>query len=186
MINPQLDKETLLKSTLKLYETYCGSMPPQEVAFARRLIRSHFQVIPTRLLKQWQKLSETLAPTLALGHVFGSIARAIDAEVRRTEDTRLYHHVMHCISRGLDGRPLPGIDSSKVVDHQSARIVSLYNALDALAVANPMAHKVVHLRFYAAYTLEEIGEILSLSMSQVRRLEKAARSYLKNELMEAS
>ena len=71
--------------------------------------------------------------------------------------------------RSLDGLP----DESPDVD-----LLRLHEALDALAVHDPMKAKIVELRYFGGMTLPEAATVLEISPSTADRAWKYARAWL--------
>jgi RNA polymerase sigma factor (TIGR02999 family) len=92
-------------------------------------------------------------------------ARARDAEKRRALAVAV---------------PLDEADASSV--EKSADLVALDVALTRLSALHPRHGRVVELRFFGGLTLEEVAEVLGVSMGTVRRDWSLARAWLYNEL----
>ncbi len=65
---------------------------------------------------------------------------------------------------------------------QSADLVALDDALNALAELDPRQSRVVELRFFGGLSLEETAEVLRVSVGTVRRDWSLARAWLYREL----
>lgn len=61
-------------------------------------------------------------------------------------------------------------------------VLALDDALSALAEIDPRQAKVVELRFFAGLTLEEIGEVLDVSATTVKRDWRTAKLWLYREI----
>ena len=61
-------------------------------------------------------------------------------------------------------------------------LLALDEALDKLARGNPQSARIVEMHFFAGSTFEEIAEMLSVSLSTVRREWRVARAWLHREL----
>jgi len=61
-------------------------------------------------------------------------------------------------------------------------IVALADALDALAVMNPRPARVVELRFFGGFSVEETAETLDVSVRTVINDWNTARAWLRGEL----
>jgi len=68
-------------------------------------------------------------------------------------------------------------------DMDAAMLLSLDKALKKLAVFDSRQSQVVTMHFFAGLTLEEIGEVLNLSLSTIRRDWRIAKKWLATELM---
>lgn len=69
-----------------------------------------------------------------------------------------------------------------VDDRHDVDLVALDDALKALAVLNMRQSQIVEMRFFAGLTYEEIGEVLDVSRSTVKREWNVARLWLYREL----
>jgi len=72
---------------------------------------------------------------------------------------------------------VPAPDSER-----AAELVALDDALTGLAQLDPRRARVVELRVFGGLTMEEAGEVLSLSPQSVRRDWKLAKAWLLREL----
>lgn len=79
----------------------------------------------------------------------------------------------------LDGAAT--LSSKKDVD-----VLSLDDALEALARIDPRQSRVVELRFFAGLSLEEISEVLEIAPATVQRDWTAARAWLHREISRSS
>ena len=61
-------------------------------------------------------------------------------------------------------------------------MLALDDALSALAEIDPRQAKVVELRFFAGLTLEEIGDVLDVSATTVKRDWRTAKLWLYREI----
>jgi RNA polymerase sigma factor (TIGR02999 family) len=69
------------------------------------------------------------------------------------------------------------------VRHRSqVDVISLHEALDALAAQYPEEAEVLHMRFFGGYTMEEIAEILNVSLSTVERASRLGLACLRVSL----
>ena len=83
------------------------------------------------------------------------------------------------------GGALPNVslDEATVISREkSGDIVALDDALDSLAQLNERQSRVVELRFFGGLSLEEIAEVLKVSVGTVRRDWSLARAWLHREL----
>jgi RNA polymerase sigma factor (TIGR02999 family) len=65
---------------------------------------------------------------------------------------------------------------------RSAEVVAVDEALDRFAVTDPRAARIVELRYFAGLTLEQVAELLDLSIATVKRDWTAAKTWLAREL----
>ncbi|MDO9453839.1 MAG: ECF-type sigma factor [Stagnimonas sp.] len=85
--------------------------------------------------------------------------------------------------RGGDARRVTlntRIGEEMVADDTDLEALSL--ALDHLAQADARSHRIVEMRYFGGLTLEEIGEIESLSLATVKRDWQKARAFLYDAL----
>ena len=61
-------------------------------------------------------------------------------------------------------------------------LVALDDALKELAATNPQHSRVIELRFFGGLTIEETGEVMSLSTATVQRYWSFARAWMRREL----
>jgi RNA polymerase sigma-70 factor, ECF subfamily len=77
-------------------------------------------------------------------------------------------------------------DAGAQLDEQPARtdhdVVAVHDALLALEVHDPRAAKVVELRFFGGFELEEVAEALGISLATVKRDWTLARAWLRREM----
>ena len=85
--------------------------------------------------------------------------------------------------RGGEREPVPLEDVEAFLsDEEAEEILSLEDALQRLARANPRAADVVEHRFFSGLTLEEIAELLDVSSKTIQRDWIAARAWLRKEV----
>jgi RNA polymerase sigma factor (TIGR02999 family) len=63
-------------------------------------------------------------------------------------------------------------------------VLGIEDALETLARVDERAHKVVELRFYGGMQLEEIAQVLDVSVPTIKRDWRRARAYLFKQLSE--
>jgi RNA polymerase sigma factor (TIGR02999 family) len=119
-----------------------------------------------RLLK-----NDEFAKATTSHQLFRAFARAmrqvlIDHERRRNADKR------------GGGRPREELDD--LVDdvrwRSQVEVISLHEALDALAAGYPEEAEVLQMHFFGGYTMEEIAEALSVSLSTVERASRLGKA----------
>jgi RNA polymerase sigma-70 factor (ECF subfamily) len=93
-----------------------------------------------------------------------------------------YSRGRHAAKRGghterieLDQAVLPVIE-------RAADIVALDEALDSLAVRDPLQTRIVELRFFSGLNIEETAEVIGISASTVKREWNVAKAWLAREL----
>jgi RNA polymerase sigma factor (TIGR02999 family) len=75
------------------------------------------------------------------------------------------------------------LEEAKIVSQdKDVDLVELNDALDSLAVLNERQSRVVELRFFGGLQLDEIAEVLKISVGTVRRDWSLARAWLHREL----
>ena len=84
--------------------------------------------------------------------------------------------------RGGDRDRVTLDDRIAIADDETARLLDLNQALDALHAMSPDAARIVECRFFAGMSVEETAEALGLSESTVKRRWRTARAWLRREL----
>jgi RNA polymerase sigma-70 factor, ECF subfamily len=74
-------------------------------------------------------------------------------------------------------------DSSLISAEQSEELLTLDDALKKLATQDERKSKIVELRYFGGYSMEEIAEILNLSEITVARDWRLARAWLRREIV---
>jgi RNA polymerase sigma factor (TIGR02999 family) len=69
-----------------------------------------------------------------------------------------------------------------LTDEKSAELVALHEALNRLAALDPRKSRVVEMRYFGGLSVEEIAEVLDVSVATVRRDWSMARSWLRKEV----
>ncbi len=69
---------------------------------------------------------------------------------------------------------------------QSADLLALDEALEALDQVDPERSRIVELRFFGGLTIEETAEVMGVSTPTVERGWRAARAWLQTELADAN
>jgi RNA polymerase sigma factor (TIGR02999 family) len=86
--------------------------------------------------------------------------------------------------RGGGGFKVSLSEAANIDSEQSADLVALDDALQALEKLDPRQARVVELRFFAGLSLEETAEALKVSVGTVRRDWSLAEAWLYRELSE--
>ena len=86
--------------------------------------------------------------------------------------------------RGGGGLKVSLSEAADIDSEQSADLVALDDALQALEKLDPRQARVVELRFFAGLSLEETAEALKVSVGTVRRDWSLAEAWLYRELSE--
>jgi RNA polymerase sigma-70 factor (ECF subfamily) len=84
--------------------------------------------------------------------------------------------------RGGGVRPVSLEEAAVVAGERGTDLVALDEALTALTALDERQSRVVELRFFGGLTLEEIAEVLQVSVGTVRRDWSLARAWLHREL----
>jgi len=88
----------------------------------------------------------------------------------------------HREKRGGDALIISLSEAANIAREQSADLVALDDALQALERLDPRQARVVELRFFAGLSLQETAEALKVSLSTVRRDWSLAEAWLFREL----
>ncbi len=67
-------------------------------------------------------------------------------------------------------------------NEQALEITAVDEALKTLAALDPQQSRVVELRFFGGLTMEEVAEVLNISLSTAEREWRSARAWLSREL----
>lgn len=86
------------------------------------------------------------------------------------------------LKRGGEGRPVSLDEEHLVIGQPHHGLVSLNEALDALAVVDPRKGRVVELRFFGGLSVEETAEVLKVSPQTVLRDWQLAKVWLLREM----
>jgi RNA polymerase sigma factor (TIGR02999 family) len=82
-----------------------------------------------------------------------------------------------------EGRDLIPFDETLVIDvGRGHDLLALDDALDELARVDPRQSQIVVMRFFAGLTVEEVANVLNISVATVMRDWKLAKSWLLREL----
>lgn len=68
-------------------------------------------------------------------------------------------------------------------DERTVDLVALDDALQDLVTFDPRKSRIVEMRFFGGLTMEEIGEVLSISPRTIRREWRVAKAWLRREIM---
>lgn len=93
------------------------------------------------------------------------------------------HAKMHnAAKRGGGQKPVTYNDQLIATDEQANEILDLNNALNRLGKIAKRQSKVVELRFFCGFTIEETAKIMGLSTATVKRDWNLARSWLYQQM----
>jgi RNA polymerase sigma factor (TIGR02999 family) len=90
--------------------------------------------------------------------------------------------VRQCNKRGAGSELVPLDDEDIAAPQPHVDLVALADALDALAAIEPRASRVVELRFFGGFSVEETAEALSVSARTVNHDWNTARAWLHRQL----
>ncbi len=160
---------------------------PLVVGELRRLARVYFDR---------ERGEHTLQPTALVNEVYLRLidARRVDWKNRAhffaiagrlMRQTLVDHARSHrALKRGGD-LYRTSLDIDLLPQKRSVDLVALDQALADFAAFDPEGSEVVEMRFFAGLTLEEIGEVMGVSPTTVKRRWTAAKSWLYRELAKA-
>jgi RNA polymerase sigma factor (TIGR02999 family) len=80
------------------------------------------------------------------------------------------------------GAPTTPFDDASMPVERSVNLVALDDALQALAVIDPRKAKVVEMRFFAGFSVDETAAALQVSPETVMRDWRVAKAWLHREL----
>lgn len=86
--------------------------------------------------------------------------------------------------RGGGQKPLPLDEALGLSAEVSEEILRVHRGLEDLARLDEVRAKIVEMRFFAGFEMEEIAEVLELSVSSVYRRWRLARAWLHQHLSE--
>ncbi|MEM1204520.1 MAG: ECF-type sigma factor [Acidobacteriota bacterium] len=84
--------------------------------------------------------------------------------------------------RGSGQRPLPLDDAPPLADDDAKEVLEVHEALEDLARLDPQRARIVEMRFFAGFEMDEISQALDLSVSTVYRQWRRARAWLHRHL----
>ena len=88
----------------------------------------------------------------------------------------------HSLKRGGDRQQINLEDAVSVVPGPQENLLALDEALGRLEVTDPVAAKLVKLRYFAGLTMPEVAETLEIPLRQAERNWTYARTWLHREL----
>ncbi|MCH9652178.1 MAG: sigma-70 family RNA polymerase sigma factor [Deltaproteobacteria bacterium] len=92
----------------------------------------------------------------------------------------------HRIKRGANFIKVAFDAVPEIAAEASPDLVSLHESMTALGAIDPLAERVVELRFFGGLTEEEAGEVLGISRATIGRKWRFARAWLEQELSKDS
>jgi RNA polymerase sigma factor (TIGR02999 family) len=134
------------------------------------LVHAAFMKLVQQRDVQWRNRAHFMGVAAQLmRRVLVDHARANHAQKRGGHDTRV----------SIDDVD-PGSDAP------SADIFALDEALTKLATLDPRQARIVELRYFGGLTVEEVGELMTLSTATIKREWQMARAWIHRELQSAS
>jgi RNA polymerase sigma factor (TIGR02999 family) len=109
-------------------------------------------------------------------HFFAVVAQVMRHVLIDHARRRLY------LKRGGDAQTVPIDDATLMSTERAGEIVALDEALKSLAQVDPRKARVVELRYFGGFSLEETAAVLEVSLMTVRRDWQAARAWLFREM----
>lgn len=89
---------------------------------------------------------------------------------------------LHAAKRGGTVQKVSLDEASVLPQRQDVDLLALDDALTSLTALDPQQGRIVELRFFGGLTQEEIGEVLAVSPTTVKREWRVARAWLVREL----
>ncbi len=146
---------------------------------ARNRLRGEFdsQTLQTTDLinEAYLRLVEQSVDWQSRAHFFGIAARLMRQILVDKARSR------HALKRGGDQQQVSLTDVDAELK-QSSDLLSLHEALEALAKVDPKRSQIVDLRFFGGLTIDETAEVMGVSAPTVERSWRAARAWLQTEM----
>src|ERR1700728_2241925 len=176
----------LLKAMKNGDESAAGKLLPLVYDELHRLARSYMQR---------ERPDHTLQPTALINEAYLRLARGsvdwqgrqhfigVAANVMRrllVDHARAHNAEMR--AGGLERVELE--EGLMVSDEQSKEVLALHEALTVLEEADPRQAKVVELKYFGGFSVEEIAAILEMSPRSVKRHWALARIWLHKRMMQ--
>jgi RNA polymerase sigma factor (TIGR02999 family) len=109
-------------------------------------------------------------------HFFGVAARVM-------RQILIDHARKHRTDKRGGGRvALPLEEAAVFSEERAASLVALDDALEALAAIDPQKARIIELRYFGGLGIEEIAEVMGISVSSVRRHMRMAEAWLHREV----
>jgi RNA polymerase sigma-70 factor, ECF subfamily len=178
----------LLKAMKNGDESAAGKLLPLVYDELHRLAKSYMQR---------ERPDHTLQPTALINEAYLRLVRGsvdwqgrqhfigVAANVMRrllVDHARAHNAEMR--AGGLERVELE--EGLTVSSEQSSEVLALHEALTTLEGLDPRQAKVVELRYFGGFSVEEIGDILEMSPRSVKRHWALARIWLLKEMKKAS
>jgi RNA polymerase sigma factor (TIGR02999 family) len=110
------------------------------------------------------------------GHFFAAAAQAMRRILVEQARRR------HAAKRGGDGKREELHEAMLVAPQRGPDVLALTEALDQLATVDPVAARLVQLRFFAGLNMSEAAQVLGLSARSVQGIWAYARSWLRRNM----
>jgi RNA polymerase sigma factor (TIGR02999 family) len=78
---------------------------------------------------------------------------------------------------------LPLDEALSPADEKDLNLITLDDALEALAKADPQQSRIVELRYFAGLTIEQTADVVQVSPATVKRDWTTAKAFLKREML---
>lgn len=188
-MDPQGEVTTLLAAWGKGDAAALNTLIPLVYAELHRIAR--------RLWNQHQG-NNTLQPTALINEAYLKLANAENASYQdrchffavacTAMRQILVNHARNRLSdkRGAGLVHIPLDEVERVVDQEAEEIVSLHEALEVLQTVDPRKGKVVEMRYFGGFSVEETAEALGVSIGTVNRDWRLARSWLIRQMIRES
>ena len=166
-----------------------------EAAFDRVVVRVYADL--RRLARNQMRregAGHTLQPTALVNEAVLRLLRQEDACWESREQflavaARLMRRVLvdyarqrHSAKRGSGASPLPLEDAGDIALDRPAELVALDEALSELSTISPDRARIIELRYFGGFTIEEIADVLDISTATVSRGWRSARAWLRKEV----
>jgi RNA polymerase sigma factor (TIGR02999 family) len=142
----------------------------------------------------WQNQGNTLQPTALINEAFLKLAGSDNNSFQNRghfmavactamRQILVNHALSHRAAKRGSGDVAVSLDDVQLAVHQeAAEVVALHEALDRLQAVDPRKSKVVEMRYFGGFSIEEIAEALGVSVITVNRDWRLARAWLNREL----
>ncbi len=174
----------LLKAMKNGDESAAGRLLPLVYNELHRLARSYMRR---------ERPDHTLQPTALINEAFLRLARDSVDWRSRQHFISVAANVMrrllvdHARARNAEQRAggLQRVELNEgvmIASERSAEVLALHDALTRLEGVDPLQAKVVELRYFGGFSVEEIGALLEISPRTVKRHWALARIWLMNQM----
>jgi RNA polymerase sigma factor (TIGR02999 family) len=158
------------------------------------LVYDELRQVAAGLMKQ-ERVEHTLQPTALVNEAF---ARIMDQDALKQATNRRYFFaaaaramrqvlVDHARQRAADKRQgqrqrVPFEETLQHFEDQRLELLALNEALEELGRLNPRQAQIIDMRFFGGFTVPEVAELLSVSVSLVESDYRLARAFLRSRL----